>query len=163
MEIGEKIKEKRCEIGISQTELGKRMGVTRSTVCKVEKGAEANLTIDRIRTFADALGCSVYDLIDAQPKTSEDVKTPCKSDNYNSLREEQLHQIDKDEVMKAVILLDLFTKVFCRYQNDYERFGDLKFRCGHCPFNTENGDCLAKILKNKYAPDYRDFGSMGDF
>lgn len=75
MEIGKKIKEKRCEIGISQTELGKRMGVTRSTVCKVEKGAEANLTIDRIRTFADVLGCSVYDLIDVKPTTSESKQT----------------------------------------------------------------------------------------
>lgn len=70
--------------------------------------------------------------------------------------------IDKEEISKAVVLLDLFTKTFCRYRNDYERFSDLKFRCDECPFSKENGDCLAKIFKNKYAPDYRDFGSMCD-
>lgn len=75
MEIGEKIKERRCEIGLLQTELANRMGVTRSTVCKVEKGLEANLTIDRIKAFADALGCSIYDLINEKPTATEDKQT----------------------------------------------------------------------------------------
>jgi len=71
-------------------------------------------------------------------------------------------QIDKQDIKNSVHLLDLFTKTFCRYTNDYERFDDLKFRCDECPFQLENGDCQAKIFKNKYAPDYRDFGAMGD-
>lgn len=70
--------------------------------------------------------------------------------------------VDKEEIAKSVILLDLFTKTFCRYTNDYERFDDLKFRCGECPFSKSNGNCICKEFKNKYAPDYRDFGSMGD-
>jgi len=70
--------------------------------------------------------------------------------------------VDKDEIAKSVILLDLFTKTFCRYINDYERFEDLKFRCEECPFQSDDGICLCKEFKNKYAPDYRDFGSMGD-
>lgn len=70
--------------------------------------------------------------------------------------------IDKEEISKAVVLLDLFTKIYCRYINDYERFDDLKFRCDECPFRKENGDCSIKAFKNKYAPDYRGFGSMGD-
>ena len=71
-------------------------------------------------------------------------------------------EVDKQEIAKSVVLLDLFTKVFCRYINDYERFDDLKFRCEECPFQKENGDCSMKLFKTKYAPDYRDFGSMGD-
>lgn len=70
--------------------------------------------------------------------------------------------IDKEEIAKSVVLLDLFTKTFCRYRNDYERFDDLKFRCDECPFQKENGDCTVKEFKCKYAPDYRDFGIMGD-
>lgn len=70
--------------------------------------------------------------------------------------------IDKEEIAKSVVLLDLFTKTFCRYRNDYERFDDLKFRCDKCPFSKENGECLVKSFKNIYAPDYRDFGSMGN-
>lgn len=71
-------------------------------------------------------------------------------------------KIDKEEIAKSVVLLDMFTKIFCRYMADYERFDDLKFRCEDCPFQTDKGECLAKIFKNKFAPEYRDFGSMGD-
>jgi hypothetical protein len=71
-------------------------------------------------------------------------------------------EVDKQEITKSVVLLDVFTKTYCRYQNDYERFDDLKFRCDECPFQKENGKCLVKLFKIKYAPDYRDFGSMGD-
>lgn len=70
--------------------------------------------------------------------------------------------IDKEEIAKSVVLLDLFTKTFCRYKNDYDRFNDLKFRCKECPFEVADGLCKAKEFKAKYAPDYRDFGSMGD-
>lgn len=70
--------------------------------------------------------------------------------------------IDQKEVEKAVVLLDVFTKTYCRYVNDYERFDDLKFRCEQCPFQKENGECLCKIFQNQYAPDYKDFGCMGD-
>lgn len=70
--------------------------------------------------------------------------------------------INKQDIAKSVIQLDLFTKTFCRYTGDYEQFGDLKFRCGECPFEN-SGYCLCKEFKNKFAPDYKDFGCMGDF
>ena len=71
-------------------------------------------------------------------------------------------EVDNEEIQKSVHLLDLFTKTFCRYRNDYERFDDLKFRCDECPFQKKNGDCRIKLFKNKYYPDYKDFGAMGD-
>ena len=59
---------------------------------------------------------------------------------------------------KAVEILDRFTKEFCI---DATASEDLMFRCNECPF--EDGDkCRAKEFKNKFAPDYVDFGSMGD-
>lgn len=70
--------------------------------------------------------------------------------------------IDQKEIEKAVVLLDVFTKTYCRYVNDYERFDDLKSRCEECPFRKANGDCLCRIFKNQYAPNYKDFGCMGD-
>ena len=82
-----------------------------------------------------------------------------------TITEYEYHQwkkIDDEEVAKSVVLLDMFAKTFCRYRNDYQRFDDLKFRCEDCPFQTDKGECLAKIFKNKFAPEYKDFGSMGD-
>lgn len=75
---------------------------------------------------------------------------------------ENYAELDMLDVKQAVHLLDLFTKTYCRYRNDYERFNDLAFRCDQCPFQQENGDCLCKVFKNKYYPDYKDFGCMGD-
>lgn len=71
--------------------------------------------------------------------------------------------MDASYAHQSVMLLDLFTKTFCRYRYDYERFGDLKFRCDECPFEIkDDGRCMVKEFKCKYAPDYKDFGSMGD-
>lgn len=67
---------------------------------------------------------------------------------------------DAQDIYKSVMLLDLFAKTFCRYKNDYERFGDLKFRCDECPFSDEEGYCAVKRFKKQYAPEYADFGSM---
>lgn len=61
---------------------------------------------------------------------------------------------------KAVELLDLFTKEFCR---DKSVKDDLVFRCEECPFEiNDSGQCLVKIFKCKFCPEYKDFGSMGD-
>lgn len=71
-------------------------------------------------------------------------------------------QMDARDISQAVMLLDLFAKTFCRYRNDYERFDDLKFRCDECPFQMDDRKCKVKVFKNKYAPDYKDFGSTAD-
>lgn len=64
MTIGQKIREKRIQAGLSQVELGKRLGLTRSTICKLEKEDGVNITTERLKRVADALGCSPYDLLD---------------------------------------------------------------------------------------------------
>lgn len=65
----------------------------------------------------------------------------------------------KNDERRAVKILDDFTKLFCI---DVEVEDDLVFRCKDCPFNTYEDICLAKLFKCKFAPDYKDFGSMGD-
>ena len=55
MTIGERIKNRRIELGLTQTELAERMGYTsRTSICTVEKDKE-DLTTTRIRKFAKAL------------------------------------------------------------------------------------------------------------
>ena len=65
----------------------------------------------------------------------------------------------KNDEHEAVAILDRFCKAFCI---DVEVTDDLEFRCFECPFQTESGQCQVKIFKCKYAPDYKEFGSMGD-
>ena len=66
-------------------------------------------------------------------------------------------RITNDE-HKAVEILDQFTKAFCI---DASVADDLVFRCSECPFE-EQDKCKVKMFKRKFAPDYKDFGSMGD-
>lgn len=75
---------------------------------------------------------------------------------------ERYEKIDEQCINNAVTLLDMFTKSYCRYAQDYMRFDDLKFRCDECPFMDKKGECQVKKFKAKYAPDYIEFGSMGD-
>jgi repressor LexA len=58
MTVGQRVRERRKELGISQEELGKRLGgISRAAVCNVEKDKEV-LTLDRVRKYAEALHCS---------------------------------------------------------------------------------------------------------
>lgn len=60
---------------------------------------------------------------------------------------------------KAVEILHEFTKAFCI---DVEK-EDLTFRCKECPFeNHSNGTCAVKKFKRVYAPDFKNFGAIGD-
>lgn len=62
MTIGKRIKAKRKEAGLTQTELALRMGYTsKSAISSVENDKE-NLTAERIDAFAAALHCNPIDL-----------------------------------------------------------------------------------------------------
>lgn len=58
MTIGERIKQRRIELGLTQTELAHKMGLTsKTTICKAET-TDFNPTTDRVREFAKALDCT---------------------------------------------------------------------------------------------------------
>nr|WP_297703741.1 helix-turn-helix transcriptional regulator [uncultured Butyrivibrio sp.] len=54
MTVGERIKKRRLELGLTQEELAKRLGYGKSAVCRLEKSAN-NITTDRISKCATAL------------------------------------------------------------------------------------------------------------
>ena len=57
MTIGQRIKQRRKELGLTQTELAHRLGnKSKVSVCTVENDKE-DLTTDRIRKYAKALDC----------------------------------------------------------------------------------------------------------
>ena len=60
---------------------------------------------------------------------------------------------------RAVEFLHFFTKEFCI---DATAEDDLVFRCKECPFERKDGKCSVKQFKCKFAPDFKDFGCMGD-
>lgn len=58
MTTGERIKKRRTELGMTQSELGARLGIQKSAVSKIERGAVVNLKRDTIAALCRALDCS---------------------------------------------------------------------------------------------------------
>lgn len=58
MTVGQRIKERRKELLMTQSDLAKRIGVSsKAAVSRVENSRE-DLTTDRVRKYADALHCT---------------------------------------------------------------------------------------------------------
>ena len=66
---------------------------------------------------------------------------------------------ENNNIRAAVMALDLFTKLYCK---DDTVVDDLVFRCSECEFEAQDKRCLVKVMARKLAPNYREFGSMGD-
>lgn len=63
--IGNKIKKIRVEKGFTQEQMGKVLKVTQSNYGRLEKD-DNRLTIPTLKTIADCLGVSIYELIENQ-------------------------------------------------------------------------------------------------
>lgn len=61
--INNHVKEKRIALQMSQLGLAKCAGVSRQTVVEIENGSRVNVTTETLRKLADALNCSIDDLI----------------------------------------------------------------------------------------------------
>lgn len=82
MLVGAKIKLARERLGMTQEELGKRIGVQSSAIAKYEKGRVTNIRQDRIKALADALGLRPSALIDDDDFVAEDFKNREQLEDY---------------------------------------------------------------------------------
>jgi transcriptional regulator with XRE-family HTH domain len=62
LRVASKIRSKRQKIGLSQESLADECGLHRTYIGAIERG-ERNITINTLAKIADALGCSIGDLI----------------------------------------------------------------------------------------------------
>lgn len=60
--FGQRVRELRAPLGLSQEELAHRAGVHRTYVGSVERG-ERNISLDNIYALADALECEARELL----------------------------------------------------------------------------------------------------
>lgn len=75
MTVGERIKQKRIELGLTQQDLADKMGYkNKSAISRVERDYEQNLTLDRVALFAEALNVSPYYLMGWEDKEEEEIK-----------------------------------------------------------------------------------------
>jgi transcriptional regulator with XRE-family HTH domain len=63
LSIAENIKKLRQNKGMSQDKLSKLAGLTLHTIAKIESGATLDPRVGTVKLIAQALGCSVDDLL----------------------------------------------------------------------------------------------------
>jgi transcriptional regulator with XRE-family HTH domain len=100
--MGQRIREKRLEKGLSLERLGKRLGVQRAAVSKWELGAVENISQTKIREMAKIFDCSPSWLMGYDPGadidfTGEDGRT-VHIDGIN----------ERQEIEKALYLYELY-------------------------------------------------------
>ena len=64
MSIGEQIKKRRKELGMSAEDLGRATGRSRATIYRLENGDTSSYTLDTLEAIAHALGVSVAYLLE---------------------------------------------------------------------------------------------------
>ena len=102
MEIGEKIRLRRMELGWSQRELAYKMGYTNnSTLVKIEKGV-VDVSQSRIVQFSKVLGVSIAYLMDWEEEEKKndiqaDIILRMRTDTKFMSAVESLYNLDKDK------------------------------------------------------------------
>lgn len=106
MTFGEKVKELRVKNGLSQRELGERMGgITQQTVAQYEKAIEQP-KMSTVRRIAEALGVYMSDLIDDWSSIPIEQLKEDFSKNYDSYSEKADTYLVEKELDSAQGLKD---------------------------------------------------------
>lgn len=105
MNIGEKIKAKRMELGWSQQKLADLMGYTsKSTITKIEKGV-SDVGQRNIEKFAEVLGVSIAYLMDWEETDKSFNKDNLFGLDYEFI--ENYHQLDEQSQRLVDSLIEL--------------------------------------------------------
>lgn len=100
MTVGDRIKKRRIELGMTQDELAAKLGYKgRTSVCVVETGGD-NVTTTKVVKFAEALDC-----------------TPAYLMGWDDFIDEiSAGQIDPDEIHRAIEMYHKYQKVTPKVQ-----------------------------------------------
>lgn len=115
MTIGQRIKKRRKELGISADELGLLLGVHRTTIFRYESGYIEKMPIDALEPIAHALGTTPAYLMgweDVQKSNDllADIIVHLRTDDSFSEIVKTLHGLDPEKLSGIKIMLDTFLK-----------------------------------------------------
>lgn len=127
MTIGERIKEIREEVGLTQEELGNRLGVTGVTIMRYEKGTRQP-RIEQLEAIAEALDVSVTSLLFGSTPSTED------SDIIVVDTTQTKEDLELDEIRKKIEkgtatyeekerFISFWKKASISFQNTVKNFG----------------------------------------
>lgn len=92
MTLGEKIRFRRTELGMTMEDLGNAIGVQRSAINKYEKGTISDLKLSTIESLSKALDVSVFYLLNDDPADANTVESQIISECVDRMPEEKRQQ-----------------------------------------------------------------------
>lgn len=115
MKIGEKIKQRRLELGFSVDEIANRLGKNRATVYRYENGNIKDLPIDVLVPLAEILETTPAELVGWSSDITENAQ-------YNSIEDIIANEARKLNQKGKIKLLDTAREMACNplYNPDYE-------------------------------------------
>ena len=111
MTTGEKIKQRRMELGWSMRDLAKRMGyANQSAISRIEKG-EIDIPQSKVVKFAEVMGTSIAFLMDWEEvrkknDTLSDIVIRLQTDDVFLSAVESLYKLDQKKLSSILNLLD---------------------------------------------------------
>ena len=115
MKMGEKIKQRRLELGFSVDEVARRLGKNRATIYRYENGNIKDLPIDVLVPLAEILETTPAELVGWGSDMSEEVQ-------YNSIEDIIASEARKLNQKGKIKLLDTAREMACNplYNPDYK-------------------------------------------
>lgn len=107
MHIGQIIKQRRKELGISADKLGELLGKDRSTIYRYEKGDIENLPLDLLEPIAKALYTTPQYLMGWQDEKTNSLE-PLKLSEGEKMWMELYHRLSDETREKLIKSLDSF-------------------------------------------------------
>ena len=153
--VGENIKKIRIEKGLTQLDVANSVGVTKQTICKIEKTGSTNPhTLERI---ADALHVDVYQFY--EPTRDKDDKT-VKDECANFVKEDEMKILIADYAMPMIkkvndAVADSFyeqLKHKFNPQNAWMKFIQKQPYGSSGSYTSKQVDDFCSILYNEYTP-----------
>lgn len=95
--IGEKISKLRKEAGLTQAQLAERIGISRSSLVKIENSQRA-ISLEEGDAISRILGISIYSLLDDEGRQSEE-KSFAKAFKAKGMTDDNLAEIAKFELL----------------------------------------------------------------
>ena len=115
MRIGERIKQRRKELGLSADKLGEMLGKNRATIFRYENGEIENLPLDILEPIAKALGTTPAYLLGWEEETKKndiqaDIILRMRTDSLFMSAVETLSNLDREKLETINQLLNTFLK-----------------------------------------------------
>ena len=118
MTIGDRIKQRRMELGMSQEELAHKLGYkSRSSVNKIELGGQ-NLTQKKIKKIADALDTTPDYIMGWDEQVKFHV---IYTDEYHDLLKELFDFVDKADEKSIENLIDYMKFLIMKLKNEGDK------------------------------------------